>query len=330
MCPKRIHGLFYLRKEMEMKKFYMLLAGFLIMFISGCSGSGGGAIDSSGGGGGGGSNDYTSTYIGTLKYVPAGSFQRDDGPLNISTVSAFRMSEYEITREQFEAVTGLDNPSDVFAYVINGPVQKTNWYHALVFCNMLSMREGLEPVYSIMVSGTANTDPADWIVDNGAKIPISSNATWDAATADWTASGYRLPTEMEWMWAAMGAKDGTTGYIKGYAGSTEAGGAQVNIGNYVWYFDNSDLRTHTVGRKLPNELGIYYMSGNVIEWCWDWYGDPYPTGLLTNYLGAASGPYRVVRGGSWSSRASYATVADRVICVPSNQAFNIWFLVVRN
>ena len=152
-----------------------------------------------------------------------------------------------------------------------------------------------------------------------AAIPTADDTNWDAATADWSANGYRLPTEMEYMWAAMGAtSDGisadivggvnTGGYTKGYAGSIETGGAQVNIGNYVWYATNSGSTTHPVGTKLPNELGLYDMSGNVWEWCWDWYSS-YPAGTQADYRGAASGTLRVVRGGSWYYFASFATVA---------------------
>jgi formylglycine-generating enzyme required for sulfatase activity len=146
------------------------------------------------------SNDYVSANIGTLKYVPAGAYQRDGTPTNVSTVAAaFRMSEHEITMEQFVAVTGLANPRTSFTSLVNGPVQKANWHHALVFCNKLSMVEGLTPVYTI----GASTDPAAWIAANAGVVPTTSNATWDAATADWSANGYRLPTEMEWTWAAM-------------------------------------------------------------------------------------------------------------------------------
>ena len=148
----------------------------------------------------------------------------------------------------------------------------------------------------------------------------------DAATANWAATGYRLPTEMEWMWAAMGATGGTTGYTKAFAGSTGSNA----IGDYAWTWENSStyLKSRPVGAKLANELGLFDMSGNVWEWCWDRY-DAYPSGAQTDYRGAASGPYRVERGGSWNDGASSAAVALRGDDYPFNQINTIGFRVVR-
>ena len=248
--------------------------------------------------------------------VPSGTFQRDDTATNTSYVDAFYMSDTEITRYQFTSVTGLDDPSDTNVSTgTDDPVQYVNWYHALVFCNKLSMLEGLTPVYTI----SSSTDPDDW----GA-VPTSNDTTWNAVTVNWTASGYRLPTEMEWMWAAMGAVNGTTGYTKAFAGST---GSNV-LGDYAWTSENSSGTTHPVGTKLPNELGLYDMSGNVWDWCWDWYAD-YPTGNQDNYTGVASGGSRVLRGGSWDDDASYASVASRLAGGTSYQGYFIGFRVVR-
>jgi formylglycine-generating enzyme required for sulfatase activity len=238
-----------------------------------------------------------------MKAVPAGAFQRDASPANISSVSAFFMSEKEITVDQFTAVTGLANPSTDFTGVLNGPVQMTNWYHALVFCNKLSLSEDLTPVYTI----GGSTDPAAWIAANGGRVPLTSNPTWDAATANWSATGYRLPTEAEWEWAAMGARDGTTGYLKAFAGSNGSNA----FSDYVWYEWTSGVTTHPVGTKAANELGLYDMSGNVSEWCWDWWADSYPNGAQTDYRGPASGTYRVVRGGGWSGSSYWCAVANR-------------------
>jgi formylglycine-generating enzyme required for sulfatase activity len=128
--------------------------------------------------------------------------------------------------------------------------------------------------------------------------------------ADWAADGYRLPTEAELMWAVMGAPSSrqggntdTLGWFKGYAGSTEEGIVLDNIDLYVWHSGNSNDTTRPVGGKIPNELQLFDMSGNVDEWCWDWYSGyytgPSETGLLTDYRGPLSKPTppeRVIRG----------------------------------
>jgi sulfatase modifying factor 1 len=257
---------------------------------------------------------YTSANIGTLKYVPAGSFQRDVTATDISTVTtAFRMSQREITQAQYFAVTGSAQSWFTSAHGYTDdttrPVEMVSWYDAVEFCNDLSTLEGFTPVYTI-------TD----------RVPGDGNHPITSATVivNWANNGYRLPTEMEWMWAAMGATSdrsngytgtgtNTTGYTKGYAGSTEAGSAYANIGDYAWTSENSST-SQPVGTKLPNELGLYDMSGNVFEWVWDWYDD-YPDGELASDTdagrGAASGEYRLMRGGSWMHSSFYATVAYR-------------------
>lgn len=248
--------------------------------------------------------DIVSPYIGKLILVPSGTFQRDATPTNTSTVSAFLMSEKEITRTQYEAVTGTDPSGAAHSSGTGDPVQNVSWYAALVFCNRLSAMESLTPVYAVKGS----TDPDDW----GA-VPESTDADWDAATADWNATGYRLPTEMEWMWAAMGARDGSTGYLKPFAGSTGSNA----IGECAWYGFSTGgsataQRTNPPGSLDANELGLYDMSGNVWECCWDWYDASYPVGPVTDYRGP-SGPAagRIFRGGSWSSEAAWCSVADR-------------------
>jgi sulfatase modifying factor 1 len=251
--------------------------------------------------------------------VPAGRFQRDAGEENISVITKpYSLSKYQITRQQFKNVMGTDPSSTGFSSGMNDPVQCVNWYHAIAFCNKLSIKEGLSPAYT--VSGVSN-----WANLAFSSIPTTNNATWNAATCNWDANGYRLPTEMEWMWAAMGAnKDAragamqgginTTGYSKAYAG--QGYGAGMSIDDYAWYDSNSSSKTHPVGGKLPNELGLYDMSGNVWEWCWDWYASSYQTGTLTDYRGAGSGSNRVARGGSWFRSASYCTVAHAELLQP--------------
>ncbi len=265
-----------------------------------------------------------SPHIGNMMAVPAGRFQRDATATNISVITqAYRMSAHEITRARFVALLTTDPTNTTWSSGTTDPVQKANWYHAIAFCNKLSLAEGLTPVY--VVSGV-NFNTLTY-----ATIPTTNNATWNAVTATWTNNGYRLPTEMEWMWAAMGAPaDGQgggtnmTGYAKAFAGST---GSNM-IGDYAWYDSNSIHKTHPAGSKTANELGLYDMSGNVSEWTWDQY-NTYPTGTQTDYRGAASGADRVNRGGGWNDNPPFCPVARRINVDPHFQGDGIGFRVVR-
>jgi hypothetical protein len=172
-----------------------------------------------------------------FRYVPDGSFQRDSTSSNISIITrGYWMGETVVTQELFEAVMGI-NPSEFDGTAgkepesgeiqNQRPVEMVSWYDAIAFCNKLSLSAGKEPVYS--VSGI--TDWADLVYS---AIPTSDDATWDAAIMDMSKNGYRLPTEMEWMWAAMGAdktsQPNTTGYTKAFAGSDGSN----SIGSYAW------------------------------------------------------------------------------------------------
>ncbi|MBU1412139.1 SUMF1/EgtB/PvdO family nonheme iron enzyme [Myxococcota bacterium] len=277
------------------------------------------------------SQDYESPAIGTLRHVPAGTFQRDATATNLSAVSAFRMSQYEITRAQWVAVTGWADPSDVtYSGGMNHPVQRISWYDAIAFCNKLSILEGLTPVYEVNGVDFSSLTYED--------IPSADDPDWNAVTANWSAEGYRLPTEMEWMWAAMGADQAnpgainTTGYTKAFSGSDGFN----QIGDYAvfGYYSPSDVgRTTTsqsdpVGSKLPNDLSIHDLSGNVWEWTWDWNG-LYPVEMVTDYHGPVSGTIRLKRGGSWDVASTSCTVAVRNYNQPRYRNATIGLRVIR-
>ncbi len=287
---------------------------------------------------------YTSENIGELMFIPAGSFQHDAREENISVITKpYSLSKYQITRQQFLDIMGADPSDTKSSNGMKDPVQMINWYHAIAFCNKLSIKEGLDPAYSVKV----NDQEIVWENLVFGDIPSGDDynhkngdvgdANWNAATCDWEANGYRLPTKKEWMWAAMGAdQDGRegaiqeginrTGYSKAYAG--EGYGTGTSIGDYTWYKENSRGKTQPVGGKLPNELGFYDMSGNVWEWGWDRYEKI--DGTLKDYKGAGSGSFRVIRGGGcWSSKASIFLAADQVYLTPYGQFNDVGFRVLR-
>ena len=132
-----------------------------------------------------------------------------------------------------------------------------------------------------------------------------------------TGKRYRLPTEAEWEYAARGGKT-SQGYK--YAGGN-------SIDKVAWYALNSSGQTHLVGQKQPNELGLYDMTGNVWEWCQDWY-ESYSSSAQTNPTGPTHGSSRVLRGGSWNRNAGYCRVSDRNDDNPSGRAINIGFRLV--
>ena len=134
-----------------------------------------------------------------------------------------------------------------------------------------------------------------------------------------TGQQFRLPTEAEWEYAARGGQQ-SKGYL--YSGSN-------NLDEVAWYDKNSGGKTHPVGQKKPNELGLFDMSGNVLEWCEDWYGS-YPTGAQNNPKGADSGTYRVFRGGSWSDTPRGCRAAYRNLSAPTYRNRAIGFRLARS
>ena len=253
-----------------------MLALSIMMFIISCS------DDSN-------SVQADKTVKGTLVLIPAGPFSLgntgsyegeydEKPPVTIIISKPFYISKYEITQQQYKAVMG-NNPSEFKGDDL--PVEQVSWYDALNFCNALSQSEGLTPCYTI----------------NGTKV-----------TCDFEANGYRLPTEAEWEYAA---KAGTkTDFYSGkltYSGNSPI---DPNLDKIAWYSANSSNATHPVGQKAPNAFGLYDMSGNVWEWCWDRYAE-YPSKETKDYQGPEIGTYRVYRGGGWRNLAWYCRSTNR-------------------
>ena len=219
--------------------------------------------------------------IGTASSLSIKMISVSEGIFNNGTsymaVSSFLIDKYEVTQAQYTSVME-SNPvssSSSYGYGCDYPVYNVSWDDAITFCNVLSKKEGYENVYTV----------------NGTDV-----------TADFTKNGYRLPTETEWEFAARGGNN-SKGYL--YSGSD-------TIGDVAWYEKNSGNSAHIIGTRKLNELGIYDMSGNVMEWCWDWFG-LYPDEAQADYTGLSSGLYRVIRGGSWGT-GIYS-------CRPSNRGY---------
>ncbi len=218
------------------------------------------------------------------------------------TVSDYWIGKYEVTQAEWEAVMG-NNPS--WFRGANLPVEKVSWYDCIEYCNRRSQREGLTTVYTI---DKTRQDP-----NNTNRY---ENIKW-IVTVNWSANGYRLPTEAEWEYAASG---GQLSQNYSFSGSD-------NPEDVAWFRDiYNNYTTHPVGTKQPNELGLYDMSGNVNEWCWDWEGRDVGSG--ENPKGAESGMSRVCNGGAWFQ--NYRRIEARGSLCPAVRTVEVGFRIVRS
>jgi len=236
-----------------------------------------------------------------LVWVDGGTFQmgsndyNSEKPIHEVKLDSFYIGKYPVTFEEYDAfcaATKRDKPGDEKWGRNRRPVINVNWYDAVAYCNWLSEQQNLQQVYTI----------------NGTNIGIN-----------WRANGYRLPTEAEWEYAARGGNK-SKGFK--YAGSND-------LDKVGWYSANAGSQTHPVGERDENELGIHDMSGNVWEWCWDWYDEKYyeqfKNRAAENPRGAEKGDYRVVLGGSWNNFDYFCRSTVRYGFFPVNRYDSVGF-----
>ncbi len=244
----------------------------------------------------------------TMGTSGAGEFSNEKPAHQVTLTYDFEIGKYEVTFNEYDAfcnATGRSKPKDEGWGRGNRPVIYVGWWDALAYCNWLSEKEGLPVAYRLMGESA-----------EGQTLDASGNATTDITKV----VGYRLPTEAEWEYAARGGK-----YHSPYKYS-----GSDNVDDVAWYYNYNYLegKTNEVGLKLPNALGTYDMSGNVWEWCSDWFD--FYTGLPeTNPFNSTDGIRPVSRGGSWNSSATYTRVAFRYCYKPAYVNFDLGFRICR-
>lgn len=222
-----------------------------------------------------------------------------DAYLAIIPGKDYLMMKTEVTQKQWQIIMG-NNPSCFKGD--NLPVEEVSWIDAVVFCNKLSEKEGLKPCYSY--KGTSNVEKWKFLKE---ELLWWSDEEWEKwkkkLACNFNGDGYRLPTLEEWQYAAKGGQE-----FK-YSGSD-------NLDEVGWYYKNSEEKTHPVAQKKPNGYGLYDMSGNVREWCWD--SDP-------NYSDG-----RCSCGGGWNYYADRCVVGDKSWDRALNTDSYLGFRIVRS
>ena len=264
------------------------------------------------------SGDNTACAPEGFVWIPAGSFMmgspdgegydREKPQHQVTITHSFYAQIHEVTQGEWLALMG-NNPSyfsssgDEANCGSNCPVERVNWYEALAYANALSVSENLQECYAL--SGCARTAGNDM---------ECTGVSWDSDCL-----GYRLPTEAEWEYMIRAGT--TTEYYNGDDSN--------QLGDIAWYGEDGESgSTHQVAQLEANSWGLYDMSGNVREWCWDWYEANYGSSPVTDPTGPSTGSAFVIRGGSWRSSASYVRSAYRNDSVPGHRYSSLGFRLV--
>ncbi len=257
-------------------------------------------------------------------HIPGGTFtmgspasepgrDRDEAAHPV-TISAFSLMETEVTQGQWEAVMGT-TPSRFRSCGDNCPVERVSWFDAVAYLNALSRSNGLQECYVMSgcrgrAGGGCRSTRADECVGDYRCRSVSFVGT--------RCTGYRLPTEAEWEYAARAGTQSAR-----YCGDDSC------IPSIAWHEQNADGSSHPIGTKAPNAWGLNDMFGNVWEWTWDWYS-PYATAPSTDPTGPREGEYRSRRGASWQDASTRIRAAYRNGTDPTDRRSFIGFRAARS